>query len=198
MREYVNRVKKMLSKLSKEQVEEILDSIAKQNEMLDSVLESLSTGLVVVDLDWKIIKINKMAERYFSFIYYSDESKFENTALFDFISESEIQSFLRECAEKEKYNVSEEFSITTSSGSVRFISVSVLSLIYKNEMKGRIIGREGRNIRTLETITGVDLIIDDTPEVITVSSFNPLRREIAKRTLEYLIKDGRIQPDHSQ
>ena len=112
----------------------------------------------------------------------------------------EIATFMKnkeeEAEEKCEEKAKEMLSLAISKYSQdvtceRTVSTVVLP---SEEMKGRIIGREGRNIKSLESLLGVDIIIDDTPEVITLSCFDPIRREIARLTLEGLIKDGRIQP----
>jgi len=112
----------------------------------------------------------------------------------------EIASFVKEKEQEARLSASESAKNIIVESMQRYSidvateqTVSAITLP-NDEMKGRLIGREGRNIRTIEAVTGVDLIIDDTPETIVVSSFDPLRREIAKITIETLIKDGRIHP----
>lgn len=112
----------------------------------------------------------------------------------------EIASYIKEREAEAKLEVDEKSKELLVGAMQKYAAditseqtVSVITLP-SDEMKGRLIGREGRNIRTIESVTGVDLIIDDTPEAIVISSFDPLRREIARLTLETLIKDGRIHP----
>lgn len=157
---------------------QVQEKESKMDDLLKEEMEKLET----------IAKFSK--EKAHDLIMQRVESDME-VEIAEFIKEKEAEAKLEVDDKAKNYLV---HAMERYSNDVTNIqTVSTISLP-NDEMKGRLIGREGRNIRTIEAVTGVDLIIDDTPEAIVISSFDPFRREIAKQTIETLIKDGRIHP----
>ena len=152
--------------------------LAKAQELQKQKLEELEkvSGLTVAEA--KQLLLNSI----------EDEVKHESAMMV-----RDIENSAREEGEKRAKEIVASAIQRVAADHCSETTVSVVALP-NEEMKGRIIGREGRNIRTLETLTGIDLIIDDTPEAVILSGFDPVRREIARNALEKLILDGRIQP----
>ena len=185
-------------------------SLDKRDEMLqkrDSMLEEKDSNLLAKqkELQEKEVKMAEMYKEEMSLL--ETIAKFSKEKAHDMIMKRVENEMAKEvadyCKEKEaeaKLVAHEKARQIIVESMERYAedvaseqTVSTINLP-SDDMKGRLIGREGRNIRTIEAVTGVDLIIDDTPEAIVISSFDPLRREIAKITIETLIKDGRIHP----
>lgn len=199
--EVINQEKNLLQR--EQNIDRRDGQLTQKEAALDEKNETLSRRLKEMDkkeaqlqekIDSIISELEKVAQMS------TQEAKDELFARVESKVSREIAAFVKnkeeeakeECEEKAKEMLAMAMS-KYAQDTVQEKTVSVVALP-NDEMKGRIIGREGRNIRSLEQLLGVDLIIDDTPEVITISSFNPIRREIARLSLEALIKDGRIQP----
>lgn len=198
IRERRSEVQKQENRLN--QREEYLD---KRADSIEAKNESLSQKLK--DADDKLLEIDSIKKSQFDMLekisgFTQEEAKHQLLASLEEELDTEKSRKILEYEQmvRDQSDVLAKEIIATAiqrcaADHTAETTVSVVSLP-SDDMKGRIIGRDGRNIRSIETITGVELIIDDTPEAITVSSFDPVRREIARLTLERLIQDGRIHP----
>lgn len=169
-----------------EQKENLIDQQIEENKKRAKTLQEKIDGIVA-----ELEKVSKLTEK---------DAKAEIFRMVEEKETNEIAKYMKEMEEKAEAIADERARSILTNAISRHAqevtterTVNVISLP-GDEMKGRIIGREGRNIKSLEALLGVDILIDDTPEAITVSCFNPIRREIASKALNILIKDGRIQP----
>lgn len=173
--------------------EDVLDNKAKQIEKKSEELGKLEAQLKE-QIDAKIVELEKIAAMS------ANEAKGELFKQVEQKMATEVTAFIKEQEDEARSKASLYAKDIIANAINRYSqeetierTVNVVALP-SEEMKGRIIGREGRNIKAIENATGVELIIDDTPEAITISCFDPVRREIARLSLETLIRDGRIQP----
>jgi ribonuclease Y len=191
VRQREENLDKKLESIDKKERE--LNTKAKEQADLDKKLKAQSEelGTLVTDQRKKLENISGLSAELAKQELISglvNEAKQESL-----LTLKRIEEETKENAEKKARDIVSIAVQRVAADHTSEISVSVVPLP-NEEMKGRIIGREGRNIKTLETMTGVDFIIDDTPEAVTISAFDPVRREIARRVLEKLIQDGRIHP----
>jgi ribonuclease Y len=163
----IEEVKALVEK-EKAEVEEALKQAKEELEKIAGISEKEAKELLLKKLDEELIEEKAKA----------------------------IMKIENEIKEEAKRKSQEILAYSIAKAAIPFVTEKTVSVVHlpSEEMKGRIIGREGRNIRTFETLTGVDLLIDDTPEVVVLSCVDPLRREIARIALERLIADGRIHP----
>uniref|UniRef100_A0A7V6CDA5 Ribonuclease Y n=1 Tax=Thermodesulfobacterium geofontis TaxID=1295609 RepID=A0A7V6CDA5_9BACT len=173
--------------------EEILEKKLKEVEDLKALIEAEKKQIdeILKQTKEELERISGLSEKDAKELLFKkiEEELKEEKAKF-------IVKFENEAKEEAKRKSQEILAYAISKAAVPFVTEKTVSVVQlpNEEMKGRIIGREGRNIRTFETLTGVDLLIDDTPEVVVLSCVDPLRREIARIALERLIADGRIHP----
>lgn len=171
------------------QIDEKNRQITEKHNSLDKMEADLQAKI-----DVQIVELERVASMS------ANEAKKELMEVVEKKMENEVTAYIRDREDEAKSKAAEVSRNIIALAIQRYAqeeaterTVSVVGLP-SEEMKGRIIGREGRNIKAIEQATGVDLIIDDTPETITISCFDPIRREIARLALEHLIRDGRIQP----
>lgn len=171
------------------QIEEINRQLTQKQSYLDKMENELQAKI-----DSQIVELERVANMS------ANEAKAELMAAVEKKMDNEVAAYIRDREEEARSKAAETSKNIIGLAIQRYAQEETLERtvstvgLPSEEMKGRIIGREGRNIKAIEQATGADFIIDDTPETITISCFDPIRREIARQSLEYLIKDGRIQP----